>query len=174
MNRRLCLFVLAAAALFIVPACAETIQIVVIGDSNIAGRGVASSENYPSKLERALRAKGRDVHVVNEGINGDTVPGVRARLDSAVPAGTKLAIVWVGINDLRKGVSAAQVESGRQAIAAHLRARGIKVLMLGPRHGLAGQPQYLTGDQQQHLNGAGYAVMVARTIGRVEGLIGKK
>jgi acyl-CoA thioesterase-1 len=173
MNRRLCLFALAATALFVVPACAETIQIVAIGDSNIAGKGVASSENYPSKLERALRAKGRDVRVVNEGINGDTVPGVASRA-AAIPAGTKLAIVWVGINDLRKGVSAAQVESGRQAIAAHLRARGIKVLMLGPRHGLAGQPRYLTGDQQQHLNGAGYAVIVARTIGQVEGLIGRK
>ncbi len=80
--------------------------------------------------------------------------------------------MWVGINDLRAGVSAAQVQSGRQAIAAKLRARGIKVLMLGPRHGLAGQPQYLTGDQQQHLNAAGYDVIVARTIGRVRALIG--
>jgi acyl-CoA thioesterase-1 len=155
-------------------AFAASINIVVIGDSNIAGKGVSSSETYPSRLERALRAKGYDVRVANEGINGDTVPGVASRADSAVPPGTKLAIVWVGINDLRAGVPAGKVEQGRQAIAAHLRARGIKVLLLGPRHGLAGQPQYLTGDRQQHLNAAGYDVIVARTIGRVQALIGRR
>jgi acyl-CoA thioesterase-1 len=173
------IFVCAAfvgAKLFVIPhpAFAASINIVAIGDSNIAGRGVGSSETYPAKLERALHAKGYDVHVANEGINGDTVPGVASRVDGAVPSGTKLAIVWVGINDLRKGASAAQVEQGRQAIAAKLRARGIRVLLLGPRHGLAGQPKYLTGDQQQHLNPAGYDVIVARTIGRVQALIGGK
>jgi len=163
-------------ALFVVlqSAHAATINIVAIGDSNVVGKGVGSSENYPAKLERALRAKGYDVHVANEGISGDTVPGVASRVDGAVPVSAKLAIVWVGINDLRAGVSEAQVESGRQAIAAKLRARGIKVLLLGPRHGLRGQPQYLTGDRQGHLNPAGYDVIVARTIGRVQALIGGK
>ncbi len=154
-------------------AVAEPVTIVAIGDSNIAGKGVSSSETYPAKLERALRARGYDVRVVNEGMTGDTVPGVASRA-AAVPAGTKLVIVWVGVNDLRDGVPAAKVESGRQAIAAQLRARGIKVLLLGPRHGLGEQPQYLIGDRQKHLNAAGYDVMVARTIGRVEALIGKR
>ncbi len=153
---------------------AAPINSVVIGDSNVAGKGVLSSENYPSKLERALRAKGYDVHVANKGINGDLVPILLSRLNSAVPSGTDLAIVWIGINDLRAGVPPAEVERGRQAIAARLRARGIKVLMLGPRHGLAGHPQYLTGDRQKHLNAAGYDVIVARTIGRVQALIGRR
>jgi acyl-CoA thioesterase-1 len=154
-------------------AFAASINIVAIGDSNVAGKGVSSSEAYPAQLERALRAKGYDVHVVNEGISGVTAAGVLASADG-VPAGTRLAIVWFGINDLRAGVPAAQVEASRQAAAAKLRARGIKVLLLGPRHGLAGQPQYLTGDRQNHLNAAGYAVMVSRTIGRVQGLIGRR
>ena len=51
-------------------------QIVVIGDSNVAGKGVASSDNYPAKLERALRAKGYKGTVTNAGINGDTTQGV--------------------------------------------------------------------------------------------------
>jgi acyl-CoA thioesterase-1 len=154
-------------------ALAETIQIVAVGDSNIAGKGVSSSENYPAKLERALQARGYDAHVANAGINGDTTDSVLSRIDRAVPAGTKLAIVWVGINDLRHGVSAASVEAGRQAIASRLRARGIKVLLLGPRHGLRDQPQYLIGDAQAHLNPAGYDVIVARTLPQVVALIGR-
>jgi lysophospholipase L1-like esterase len=171
---RSCLALALGLMLLSAPACAEGIRIVAIGDSNLAGKGVSSSENYPSQLQKALRAKGYDVRVINEGINGDTSAGVLARVDSAVPSDTRLAIVWVGINDLRAGVPAAQVNANRQAIASKLRARRIKVLLLGPRHGLAAQPQYLTGDRQKHLNGAGYAVIVSRTIGRVQGMIGKR
>jgi acyl-CoA thioesterase-1 len=170
----LALAALVSSGLMSVPgtANAETIQIVAIGDSNIAGKGVSSSEAYPAKLERALLAKGYDARVTNAGINGDTSAGLLSRLNADVPQGTRVAIVWVGINDLRKGVPAAQVEANRQQAAARLRARGIKVLLLGPRHGLVGQPKYLIGDQQQHLNPAGYDVIVARTVGRVQALLG--
>jgi acyl-CoA thioesterase-1 len=105
-------------------AQAATALIVAIGDSNVVGRYVSSSENYTAKLERALRAKGYDVRVANEGINGDTTAGVLSRIDSAIPKSTRLAIVWVRINDLRAGVSPAKVELGRQEIAHRLRARG--------------------------------------------------
>jgi acyl-CoA thioesterase-1 len=155
-------------------AWAAAVTIAVIGDSNIAGKGVSYSENFPSQLERALHARGYDVQVINAGINGDTAQGVLLRLDSAVPQGTQIAIVWVGINELRQGENPAAVEATRQAIAARLRARGIKVLLLGPRHGLANQPQYLTGDWQKHLNAAGYAVIVARTLPRVVALLGHR
>jgi acyl-CoA thioesterase-1 len=122
------------------PARSEAIVITAVGDSNIAGKSVSASDAYPAKLERALRANGYDVRVINAGITGDSTQGVLARLDSAVPAGTKIAIVWVDVNDLRAGVSPAEVEAGRQAIASRLRARGIKVLLLNPRHGLAQYP----------------------------------
>ena len=150
---------------------AEPIQIAAIGDSNIAGKGVSSAEAYPAKLERALRANGYNVRVLNNGINGDTTKGVLSRLNSAAPQGTRIAIVWVGINDLRAGVSPATVEAERQEIANRLQLRGIKVLLLGPRHGLRDQPQYLQGDAQYHLNSAGYDVIVARTLSQVQALV---
>src|SRR5450631_1050982 len=109
-------------------AQAQTL-IAVIGDSNVAGKGVSSSENYPTKLERALKAKGYDVRVVNLGITGDTTSGVLSRLDS-VPQGTRVAIVWVGVNDRRRGVPEATIQGNHQEIARQLRARGIAVLVL--------------------------------------------
>jgi lysophospholipase L1-like esterase len=163
-----------AIAVFSGAARSEPIVIAAIGDSNIAGKGVSASESYPAKLERALRSKGYDVRVINSGISGDTTEGVLSRLDSAAPAGTRIAIVWVGVNDLRGGGSPATVDAGRQAIASRLRARGIKVLLLGPRHGMGGNPQFLVGDAQHHLNPAGYDQMVARTLPQVEALIGKR
>jgi acyl-CoA thioesterase I len=152
-------------------AQAEPIIVAAIGDSNIAGNGVSPSDAYPAKLERALRAKGYDVRVLNNGINGDTAKGVLSRLDSAAPQGTKVAVVLVGINDLRAGVSAATVEANRQTIARNLRARGIGVILLGPRHGLPSHPEYLQGDIQTHLNAADYDAIVARTLPQVTDLL---
>jgi len=154
-------------------AQAAPVQIAAIGDSNIAGKGVPSSDAYPAKLERALKAKGYDVVVLNNGITGDTTKSLLARLDSAAPQGTQIAIVWIGINDLRVGVPAAAVEADRQAIASRLRARGMQVLLLGPRTGLRDDPRFLLGDAQGHLNPAGYDQIVARTLSQVAALVNR-
>ncbi len=74
------LALLLAAGAANAPAFAAPTGIVVIGDSNIAGKGVSSSEAYPAKLERALRAKGYDVRVTNAGVNGAKVPDVLFRV----------------------------------------------------------------------------------------------
>jgi hypothetical protein len=49
---------LALAALLSWSSARAEVRIVCIGDSNIAGKGVSSSEAYPAQLERALRARG--------------------------------------------------------------------------------------------------------------------
>ena len=148
-------------------------QIVVIGDSNVAGKGVASSDNYPAKLERALRAKGYKGTVTNAGINGDTTQGVLSRLDRDVPPGTKVAIVWVGVNDIRRhGASNESVRANRQEIVNRLRARGIKVVLLTPKDHPTDRPELRQNDRDRHLNAAGYDDVVARTLSRVQAALG--
>jgi acyl-CoA thioesterase I len=175
--KAICLAFVAAVLGFLADLDASAIaqaQIVVIGDSNIAGKGVASSGNYPSKLERALHARGYKGTVINAGINGDTTQGVLSRLDSDVPAGTKVAIVWVGVNDIRRhGASVESVKANKQEIANRLRARGIKVIMLGRDYHPTGHPELLQNDSDQHLNAAGYDTVVARTLPQVEAALGQ-
>jgi acyl-CoA thioesterase I len=104
-------------------------QIVAIGASNVAGRGVSSAEAWPSQLEGMLTAKGRNVQVVNAGINGDTNAGMLARLDQAVPEGTKIVLLdrlGGGWNARRKGQGDQNAELA--AIGARLRSRGIRVI----------------------------------------------
>src|SRR5882757_6196907 len=81
------------AAMMLYCADIAQAQIVAIGASNVAGKGVSSSDARPAQLEGMLAAKGRTVHVTNAGINGDTNSGMLARLDSAVPAGTKIVLL---------------------------------------------------------------------------------
>jgi acyl-CoA thioesterase-1 len=127
--RRLFLAVVLLAASLLGLADLASAQIVAIGASNVAGRGVSSSDAWPAQLEGMLAAKGRSVHVANAGISGDTNAGMLARLDSAVPAGTKIVLLdkfGGGWNARRKGQGDQTAELA--AIEARLRSRGIKVI----------------------------------------------
>jgi acyl-CoA thioesterase-1 len=104
-------------------------QIVAIGASNVAGRGVTASEAWPAQLEGMLAGKGRNLHVTNAGINGDTNAGMLTRLGSSVPDGTKIVLLdklGGGWNARRKGQGDQKAELA--AIESQLRKRSIKVI----------------------------------------------
>lgn len=195
-----------AGALLALLACvsirdarAESVQIVAFGDSNTAGFRLRDEHAYPAQLERALRAKGHDVHVLNSGVSGDTSSTGLARIDKAVPPGTRIAIVYFGRNDVRWGVEPVKFRANIEAIVKQLRARDIEVLLIGLRtvsladiaaengalyypdffagvsRGGEKDPQYtLIFDPIQHLNTAGYEVVVSRLVPIVETMLAKQ
>src|SRR5262245_28496820 len=61
------------------------VRIVVLGDSLTAGLGLPVDKAFTAKLERALKAKGFAIEVINAGVSGDTASGGLARLDWSVP-----------------------------------------------------------------------------------------
>lgn len=122
---------IALLAVLATPALAEPIRIVALGDSNTAGLFAGRRNAFPALIEQSLRAVGHDVEIVNRGISGDTTGGMLARLDSAVPRGTDIAIVQGGYNDGRKGVSPAQRDANVDAILRRLAARGVKTILCG-------------------------------------------
>ena len=104
-------------------------QIVALGASNVAGRGVSSSEAFPAQLARMLSAKGYNVHVANAGISGDTNSGMLGRLTQAVPDGTRIVLLGtIGgtFNARRQGQGDQKVEFA--SIVAQLRGRGIRII----------------------------------------------
>lgn len=164
-------------ALMLGAAAAQAeVKVVVIGDSNIDGKGVSRSQAYPAQLEAALRARGLDASVRNAGINGNQTTDVLARLNSDVPDGTQLAILSVGINDLMAGVSRQEMVANFNEIIRRLKARGIPVLAFGPAQRLGSFQGAIEGRadlhveapggprNKYHLNEAGYAYVVKRTL----------
>ncbi len=166
------------------------IKIVAIGTSNTYGRHVARGEDYPSKLEAALKARGYDVRVINAGRDGDTVAGGLARLDAAVPPDSQIAIVEFGVNDRRAGVSMAIIQTGLDRIVDRLRERNVEVVVAnyidvsgGPLvRGTYFVPfdvsrfppsHKIPDDPYHHLNAAGYDVIVARMLPALEALIAR-
>jgi acyl-CoA thioesterase-1 len=157
-----CVAILAALNLAASPANAATV--VALGASNTYGKGVARDQAFPAQLEAILRAKGRDVHVVNAGINGDTTEGMLQRLDSVVPNGTSAVILQPGGNDARKGSPDRTAE-----IQSRLRARGIRVIMV-PNNAFRGLPHQPDG---QHLTPEGYHMLAESLASRVAGAVGR-
>ena len=179
------------------PASAQPVRIVAIGDSNTYGYRVARDATYPAQLETQLRAKGYDVTIVNAGQNGDMTAEGMARLDDAFADGADAAIVFLGRNDWRKGVPAVTIARNLDVIVAGLRNQGIEVLLVGfapndfslvaEKHGALYYPDFfegvttlgrkrgkytVNGDIGRHLNAEGYAVVVDRMMPTVERLIG--
>src|ERR1700756_4322517 len=124
-----------ALGLFVAQAvCASSsqAQIVALGASVVQGHGVAAGEAFPSQLEAMLRAKGKSYSVSNQGVYGDTTSGVLSRLDSAVPQGTRIVILLIGGNDVRRGGTTEQARAGVNEIVARLKARNIRVISANP------------------------------------------
>ncbi len=124
-----------ALGAFAAPAAAEAapIRILALGDSLTAGYGLGPEDGFTSQLERALRAKGLDVTIVNAGVSGDTAEGGLARLDWALGDGADAAIVELGANDMLRGQDPARTRTALDAILAKLSAKKIPVLLAGMR-----------------------------------------
>jgi acyl-CoA thioesterase-1 len=168
-RRRFVRGLLAAALLAAGFGFAAQAQIVAFGASNVAGRGVGSSEAFPAQLERMLAAKGYNVHVANAGISGDTNAGMLARLDQAVPEGTRIVLLgaiggtW-NANRLGQGDQKAEFAS----IVARLRSRGIRIIPVTPS-GVGPKDMQADGI---HLNAEGHARLAARLLPSVVAALG--
>ncbi len=115
------------------PAFAAQATIVALGDSLVAGLGLQQEEAFPARLEAALRARGKDVSIVNAGVSGDTTAGGLGRLDWSVPDGTDGVILELGANDMLRGIDPAQTRKNLDAILSRLKERDIPVLVAGMR-----------------------------------------
>ena len=179
-NKAMC-FVVAVMALSSTATAFAEVRIVALGDSGIRGKGVPESQAYPAQLEAALRSRGHQVTVTNQGINGDTTDGVLARLDSAVPPGTNIVILKIGINDLvNRHVSADTIAANKRTIVDRLHAKGAEVYVLEnmqqgivDRGDLHVESSRVLNSTNWHLTPAGYAIVVRRTLPAIEALVRK-
>jgi acyl-CoA thioesterase-1 len=118
------------------PATAQTqaarpVKMVVLGDSLSAGLGLAASAAFPARLQKALKAKGIEVDMINAGVSGDTTSGGRDRLDWSVPEGTEAVILELGANDALRGIDPKVARSALTDILTRLQARKVAVLLCG-------------------------------------------
>jgi acyl-CoA thioesterase-1 len=148
------------------------VQIVALGASNTEGWGLSPEHAYPVRLQALLRAKGIDATVGNAGIAGDTTGGMLARLETTVPAGTRLVILQPGTNDERMGLGAERA-GNIEKMRARLAARNTQLIVI-ENAVLDAMPRSELRDDGVHFTPAGYAILAERILPAVLTALGKQ
>jgi acyl-CoA thioesterase I len=113
------------------------VRLAVLGDSLAAGFGVKPEQSFPARLEAALKAQGRNVAVLNQGVSGDTSAGGLDRLDWMLADKPDIVLVELGANDALRGIDPTVTEKNLSAIVEKLKGAGVTVWlagMLAPRN----------------------------------------
>jgi len=118
-------------------AAGQPIKIVAIGSSSTAGAGASSPDAcYPSRLAVELKQyfPGREITVLNRGVNGDETMDMLARFESNVIAEKPDLVLWqVGSNSVLRdrplGPAESQIHEGVQ----RLKAIGADVVLIDPQ-----------------------------------------
>jgi acyl-CoA thioesterase-1 len=160
-------------------AHAQSALIVAIGADNVAGfgkgknrGGVRADQAFPAQLQALLRAQGIDARVVNAGVPGDTTADILARLDSAVPDGTRLVILdKANGNDKKAGLHDEQ-HALMHDIKSRLAARNIPLFILPPWDDIPGAVANRDPDGH-HFTAQGHAQIAAFLLPEVTSILAK-
>jgi acyl-CoA thioesterase-1 len=117
-------------------ALARPQLVLAYGDSLAAGYQLPPGQGFAPQLEKALKAKGREVTVVGAGVSGDTSTQGRARMNWVL-AGLKqkpdLVVLELGANDMLRGQSPKTAKDNLDAMVKAFKAKGARVLVAGMR-----------------------------------------
>ena len=125
------LFFFVSLPILALPAKAEPVTIVALGDSLTAGYGLPPEQGLVPQLQGWLTAAGAEVTVVNAGVSGDTTAGGLSRLDWSLTPETDALMVTLGGNDMLRGLPPEEARANISAILAGAKAKGLPVLLVG-------------------------------------------
>ena len=114
-----------------VHAQTEPVKLAILGDSLAAGYGLAPAQAFPTRLQAALKDKGRNVTVINHGVSGDTTAGGLERIDWMMADKPDIVMVELGGNDMLRALDPGATEKNLDAIVGKLKQAGATVWLVG-------------------------------------------
>ena len=112
------------------PALAEPVTLVALGDSLTEGYGLPPDQGLVPQLQAWLTTQGAEVTVVNAGVSGDTTAGGVSRLDWTLTPDVDAVIVTLGGNDMLRGIDPATSRANLETILQGITARGLPFLLV--------------------------------------------
>ncbi len=113
------------------PARAEKVHLMALGDSLTQGYGLLDHEGFVAQLRAWLAARGHDVRVVNAGVSGDTTAGGLARVEWSLTPEIGGMILALGGNDLLRGFDPAVTRQNLAGILDIAAREQVEVLLIG-------------------------------------------
>ena len=105
--------------------------LVAFGDSLTAGYGAEPGKSYPDFLDQELSRRGLAIHVLNEGVSGDTTAAALARIEMALAEKPAWAVIALGANDGLRGLPVEAMEANLRQMVERFRQGGAKVVLAG-------------------------------------------
>ncbi|MEM9331533.1 MAG: arylesterase [Pseudomonadota bacterium] len=112
-------------------AACEGKRMVVLGDSLVAGYGLAPGQGFPEQLSSKLQNLGVSMEVVNAGVSGDTSSGGLSRLDWSIGEDADIVVVELGANDALRGIPVEVTRENIESIIVRLKEKGSEVILAG-------------------------------------------
>src|SRR5690349_18152243 len=118
-------------------ASGQPLTIVAIGSSSTAGAGASSPDaSYPSRLAVELRARfpGREITVLNRGVNGEETNNMMARFAADVLAAHPQLVLWqIGTNSVLRDHPLSPHAAQLHDCIERLKAAGADVVLIDPQ-----------------------------------------
>jgi acyl-CoA thioesterase-1 len=124
-------FFFVSLSVLALPAQAEPVTLVALGDSLTAGYGLLPDQGLVPQLQSWLAAQGAEVTVVNAGVSGDTTAGGLSRLDWSLTPETDALMVTLGGNDMLRGLPPEEARANLSAILEGAKSKGLPVFLVG-------------------------------------------
>jgi acyl-CoA thioesterase I len=119
-------------------ASGRPLTIVAIGSSSTAGAGASSAAaSYPSRLAMELRRlfPGRDIRVLNRGVNGEETPDMMARFTTGVIAEHPQLVLWqLGTNSVLRDQPLKQHATELREGIEELKKAGFDLVLIDPQY----------------------------------------
>lgn len=114
-------------------AAGNETNILIVGDSLVAGYGLAPEFSFPAQLEASLKERNPNVTVHNAGVSGDTSSGGMSRLEWVLSSyqDLDLVVLLFGGNDALRGIHYDLTRRNMDKMVELLKNKNIPTLVAG-------------------------------------------
>ena len=126
----------------------KQINIIILGDSLIAGYGLLEKDGFVKQLEKQIQYTNDKVTFVNSGVSGETSYGLKSRLNWLMEDNFDGVVIATGSNDALRGISTITIKNNIDFILNKLKSLIIPSMLIGMRAPENMGTQYVTSFNQ--------------------------
>ena len=112
-------------------AYAKSLNVIVLGDSLVAGYGLLKNHGFINQLQNKINSNNIKLNLVNGGVSGETSSGLMNRLEWVLEEKFDGVIVSIGANDALRGINPKLTFQNINNILNYLKKNQIPTMLIG-------------------------------------------
>ena len=112
-------------------AYAKSLNVIVLGDSLVAGYGLLKNDGFINQLQNKINSNNIKLNLVNGGVSGETSSGLLNRLEWVLEEQFDGVVVSIGANDTLRGINPELTFQNINNILNYLKKNQIPSMLIG-------------------------------------------